>query len=145
MTDTLKTDIYLAGRETETLFSDRSPVNIKNYRGDIILASGRENLAQSVINRLFTRVGELSNIGHPDYGSRLYKIIGEPNSKRTRAFAEFYIREALSYENRVKKILDIITAPPAIEPARRNIMEITIVILIKEDDEPLTISMDYNL
>ena len=145
MTGSLKTDLYLEGRGMDTLFSDRTYVDIKIEKGDIALVFARENLAQAVSNRLLTRLGELSDLGHPYYGSRLYQLIGEPNSQRTQALAEFYIREALLYEDRIEEILDIIIAPHSKASHKRNIMAISVVIMPKDDENPLTISIDYNL
>ena len=60
-------------------------VDLQTERGDLKLVRGRANLAQAVLNRLFTRQGALARLGHPDYGSRLYLLPGEPNNRRTRA------------------------------------------------------------
>ncbi len=144
MTDILQTDLSL-NIQDRSLFSDRSSGDIKIYRGDTLLASGRKNMAQSILSRLLTRAGELSDIGHPDYGSRLYTLIGEPNSERTRALAEFYIREALLSEERIEEIVDIIIDPPSPQPDKRNMMEIKLAVLLKEDPDPMSVSMEYNL
>lgn len=98
-------DIRLTGRGFDIQTSDRSFVDLwASRRGDLATVEGRENLVQAILNRLLTRQGELSTLGHPKYGSRLYLLIGEPNNLRVRGLADAYIREALAQEPRVGKI-----------------------------------------
>ncbi len=40
-------------------------------------------------------------LGHPDYGSRLHELIGEPNNERTRELVRLYAKECISQEPRV--------------------------------------------
>lgn len=82
-------------------------------RGDLDIASGRYNLGQAILHRLLTRKGELSDIGHPDYGSRLHELIGEPNNEVTRDLVRLYMKECISQEIRVQEIRSIVlTVPP---------------------------------
>ena len=60
--------------------------------GDLELVSGERNLGQAIINRLRTRLGELTDLGHSRYGSSLYEMIGEPNNERTRAIVRLMVR-----------------------------------------------------
>jgi phage baseplate assembly protein W len=84
-----------------------------NRNGDLDLVSGRYNLGQALLHRLLTRVGELGDIGHPDYGSRLHELIGRPNNEETRELVRLYIKECISQEIRVQDIISIrITVPP---------------------------------
>ena len=69
-------------------------------------------MAQAILNRLLTRRGELTALGHPNYGSRLHMLLGEPNNARTCARAELYIRESLAAERRLAETVDITFAPP---------------------------------
>jgi len=71
---------------------------------DFDLTAGRENLAQAVVMRLLTPRGELSELGHPTYGSRLYEVIGRRNLATNLALARLYILESLKQESRIKKI-----------------------------------------
>ena len=83
--------------------SDRDPVDLLSAAGgDVQTVTGRENLAQAIVNRLLTRRGELTGLGHPDYGSRLHLLVGELNNARTRGLAELYIRDSLAQEPRSK-------------------------------------------
>lgn len=141
----MTTDLFLTRRSFDLLTSDRVGVDLATERGDIKLVNGRANLAQAVLNRLFTRRGELAGLGHPDYGSRLYQLIGEPNTRRSQAVAELYIREALADEPRIREIVVIIFEPPSLRADKRNVMELTIAILPVDEDEPLTIGAQIPL
>ncbi len=145
MTETLKTDIYLTRRAMRTEYSDRMGVNFQIERGDLVLVSGRSNMAQAIVNRLFAYQGELTDLGNPDYGSRLHLLLGEPNNSRTRSLAELYIREALGADDRIKEVYDVKIAPPAIEVIKRNILEIEVIALLEGDDNPIAITTSINL
>lgn len=76
---------------------------------DMATISGRDNLGQAVILRLLTARGELKELAHPDYGSRLHELIGRPNTENTRSLVRLYILEALQQEPRVEKVLKLNT------------------------------------
>lgn len=98
-------DLRITGRSFDVQTSDREFVDLQtDYRGDLQTVSGRDNLVQAVINRLLTRQGELTVLGHPTYGSRLFTLIGQPNNLRVRALADAYIREALAQDKRIAKV-----------------------------------------
>lgn len=78
-----------------------------NKRGDLQTVSGRENLGQAIMHRLLTRRGELGDLGHPDYGSRLHELIGEPNNERTWDLVRLYAKECISQEPRVQDIISL--------------------------------------
>lgn len=60
---------------------------------------------QLLVNRIQTRRGELTQLGHPNYGSRHHELIGEPNTERTRNLVKLHILECLRHEPRVAKVL----------------------------------------
>ena len=98
-------DLRLIRRSFDLETSDREYVSLQSEgTGDLATVTGRNNLAQAVINRLLTRRGELTALGHPDYGSRLYELVGELNNLRIRALAELYIRDCLAQEKRIEKV-----------------------------------------
>lgn len=141
----MSTDIFLTRRSFDETTSDRIGLDIVIERGDVKLTHRRANLAQALINRLLTRRGEIEGLGHPDYGSRLYQLVGEPNSRRTQAVAELYIREALAGESRVREISAITFAPPSLRPDKRSTLEVTIAILPVDEDQPLVITTQVPL
>ncbi len=104
----LKTDLKLTMRDFDRMASDRDFVDLKaTFRGDLETVGDRNNLAQAIINRLLTRRGELTHFGHPNYGSRLYLLIGELNNVKQRAKAELYIRECLAQESRIELVKEV--------------------------------------
>lgn len=75
--------------------------------GDLVIVSEEPNLAQAIINRLRTIEGELYEIEHSTYGSRLYDFIGELNNDITRNRIRNYIKSTLMKEPRIKEISKI--------------------------------------
>jgi phage baseplate assembly protein W len=129
MTEPLKTDLALSRREAGTQTSDRQGVDLLNARGDLLLADGRRNLAQALLNRLYTRRGALAQLGHPGYGSRLHQLIGEPDTRRTRALAEFYVREALTADPRVKEVAAVTFEKPDRTTLQRHVLAMHVTVI----------------
>lgn len=144
----MTTDLFLTRRSLGSQSSDRFAVDLAAAGGDLRLTGGRANLAQAIVNRLLTRRGELVDLGHPDYGSRLYQLIGEPNTRRTQALADLYIRESLADEERVAEVAAIRVTPPAMRADLRNVLEISISVRPAAElaeQELLTLSLTMNL
>lgn len=72
---------------------------------DLETLSTLDNLKQALLLRFLTPVGELTILGHPDYGSLLYTLIGELNNETTRNRAKMYVLQALAAEPRVKEVI----------------------------------------
>jgi phage baseplate assembly protein W len=66
-----------------------------------------ENLQQALLMRFLTRQGELSKLGHPDYGCRLYTLIGELNTPVNRNRAKLFVLESLGAEPRVEQVISV--------------------------------------
>lgn len=134
----LLTDLFLTRRSLSSLTSNRLAVDLQSAAGDLRLTHGRANLAQAILNRLFTRQGEMEGLGHPEYGSRLYQLIGEPNTRRTHALADLYIRECLAEEERIAEIIDITITPPSLRSDLRNVLEMRITVrpIVATETEP---------
>lgn len=145
MSDKLLKDILITNRQFGGDQSNRHECDVVIQKGALRLTSGYDNLSQAILNRLFTRKGELKGLGHPDYGSRLHTLIGEPNSRRTRAFAELYIRECLEEESRIREIQQIVVKEQDRNSPYRDRLEITIAVLPVKDDEPIIVTMSMNL
>ena len=144
MTDNLnQIDLSLTRRQANYRIADRDMVNIHlTTSRDVLTTTGVDNLFQAIINRLFTRQGELAQLGHPDYGSRLHQLVGEPNNNRTRIRAEFYIRECLAQEPRIEEIRGISFIQ---SPMSRHDLTLTIAIKPVSLDQELTWTMSLNL
>ena len=74
---------------------------------DLRTVSDADNLSQALLLRFLTRQGDLARLGHPDYGSRLYTLIGELNNATNRNRAKLYVLEALAAEPRVAQVLSV--------------------------------------
>ncbi len=90
---------------------------------DFALVEGRENLGQAVALRLLTPRGELAALGHPEYGSRLHELIGQPNSATRRNLAKLYVLDALRGEARIAAIAGVDVAAIA---GRPDCMDVTV-------------------
>jgi phage baseplate assembly protein W len=75
--------------------------------GDLETIGEEYNLAQAIIMRLNTMQGELTDLGHSSYGSRLYELIGEPNNERTRELVRIYALECVTRDPRVEEVVGI--------------------------------------
>ncbi len=138
-------DLQITRRAFDQQVSDRDSVDlVASASGDLETVSGRANLAQAIINRLFTRKGELAKLGHPNYGSRLYTLIGEFNNTRIRGLAEIYIREALAQEPRIQEITRMTFARPS-RGIDRNVLEATITVKPIGEQSELTFTIPINL
>ncbi|MEM1986443.1 MAG: GPW/gp25 family protein [Nitrososphaeria archaeon] len=115
---------------------DEAGADLQVKDGDLQLAHEEENLAQAIVHRLMTDLGELEELGHPDYGSRLYDLIGQPNSEETRNLARTYVLDALSREPRIKEIVSVTVSPNILDPNR---IDIEIVVIPVGKRRPLTV------
>lgn len=137
-------DLFLTRRQSQQSISDRKFVNINNRQRDLATVTGVDNLTQAILNRLHTRQGELTNLGHPNYGSRLYQLVGELNNNRTRILAELYIRESLAQESRIEEVVEVIIAPPE-RGINRGLLPINLLVKPVDRDTLLTLSVSLNL
>lgn len=76
--------------------------------GDFALVSGRENLKQAIIHRIITDPGEL--IYHPQYGCKIQRRKGSKNTPVALLLGRSDVQEALTQENRLKRINKITTS-----------------------------------
>ncbi|HKI04627.1 MAG TPA: GPW/gp25 family protein [Thermoanaerobaculia bacterium] len=93
---------------------------------DLASVSGRGNLGQAVLARLLTPRGELTALGHPEYGSRLHELVGRTNTATTRNLVKLYVLETLEREPRIDKVLRVVVEP---SPVRRDLVEVLIELL----------------
>ena len=75
-----------------------------------------DNLIQAINLRLNARRGDLRELGHPNYGSRLHTLIGKLNTSSNRKLLEAYTRECLKQEPRIKEIVSITVESSRPEP-----------------------------
>jgi hypothetical protein len=53
----------------------------------------------------------LAPLAHPEYGSRLYELVGSQNTNTTRNLAKLYILESLKLEPRIEKVTQVLVEP----------------------------------
>jgi phage baseplate assembly protein W len=110
---------------------------------DLTVADGVDAITQAIANRLKTRKGELTSLGHPDYGSMHHTLIGEPNVERTRDLIKLYVLQALRQEPRIQKVLkaDIVAehSPP------RDSVRITLSVKLINSPTPLNLVVPFSL
>jgi phage baseplate assembly protein W len=101
--------VYGAKTERRTIAVAQGPRTIV----DLATTAGRPNLGQAIAMRLLTPRGELTELGHPEYGSRLHELIGVPNTETRRSLAKLFVLESLAQEPRIEKVVrcDVIPAP----------------------------------
>ena len=74
---------------------------------DLQTVQDAQNLQQALLLRFITRQGALAALGHPDYGSRLYTLIGQLNTDSNRNRAKLFVLEALAAEPRVSSVVSV--------------------------------------
>lgn len=103
---------------------------------DLDTVAGRLNLQQALLLRFLTLRGELTILGHPDYGSRLPELIGQLNNEANRNRAKLYALEALAGEPRVEKVLSIAATQ---NPGDRTRIDVTMSLRIIQSETPLNL------
>lgn len=106
-------------------------------QGDFKLVTGLSNAEQAVYNRLKTRLGELTALGHSTYGNDAINVPGTTN----RAVAEnkviIYTKNCLLQEPRVETIEDI----KVIWQERALIIDATVTLI--GEDKPTNLIFKY--
>lgn len=110
--------------------------------GDLGVAEGRDNLVQALLIRLNTPREELAGLGHPDYGSRLFELIGRPNTVSTRNLVRLFTIDALRREPRVGEITSLVVASPGRPPDR---VDVSVSLRPIEEQAPLNLVFSVNL
>lgn len=110
---------------------------------DLASVSGRANLIQALILRLKTEVGELAPLGHPNYGSRHHRLIGEPNTEGNRNLIRLYILECLRQEPRLEKI-ERIDVRPGQGRQNRDKVEVELKLRAKGVPDPLILVVPFS-
>ncbi|HEX2028732.1 MAG TPA: GPW/gp25 family protein [Nitriliruptorales bacterium] len=110
---------------------------------DLEPVSGVENLQQALLLRLLTPTGELAALGHPDYGSRLHELIGEPNTQTNRNRARLFALRALLAEPRIEEVRSLAVTTRRDRPNRIDI-EARLAVLDEDTDLNLVFPFDYD-
>lgn len=111
-------------------------------RTDLGRVLGVPNLQQALLLRFLTPAGELAQLGHPDYGSRLDELIGEPNTATTRGRAKVYALQALAGEPRIAEVRSISVTT---SPLGRNRIDIRADLVAVGADTPISLVFPFFL
>jgi phage baseplate assembly protein W len=104
--------------------------------GDFDTVIDVDTVIQAIRNRLCTRRGELGELGHPEYGSLLETVIGEPNTEDTHRIIETLVRDSLQHESRIDTIIDIIASA---NPDQHDVVNISVILKLRGAREPLRV------
>jgi len=109
---------------------------------DLEALDGVDNLQQALLMRFLTPMGELAQLGHADYGSRLHELIGERNVEANRNRAKLYVLQALNAEPRVKAVRSVTVTT---NPADRTRIDIAVSLVAIDSDTPLNLVFPFFL
>ena len=110
---------------------------------DLELVSGLDAFTQAVANRLKTRKGELTALGHAEYGSRHHELIGQPNVQRTRDLIKLYVLQALAEEPRIEKVVSVSVTTEHTPP--RDSVRIEVMLSLIGVPAPLNLVLPFSL
>jgi phage baseplate assembly protein W len=130
------------GRDLKLRFDQTGADLVVAFEGDFDTVADEDNLAQAIIARLATDEGELYDIGHADYGSRLHDVIGEVNNATTRQRIKAKVEECLVQETRIKQVANINVVPDPDDP---HAVDIEIAIVPIKGSDYLTVSFPFRL
>jgi phage baseplate assembly protein W len=109
---------------------------------DLATVSQVENMQQALLLRLLTPRGALEILGHPEYGSRLNTLIGEPNTEGNRNRAKMYVLESLAQEPRLTEILSVsVTTDRTYSPGT---VDISVAAKVGESGEILNLVFPFS-
>ena len=110
--------------------------------GDLEIVRGADNLAQALSVRFNTPLGELTSLGHPDFGSRLHQLIGRPNNSSTRNLVRMFTLETLRAEPRVAEVLHLSVETT---PGRPDLVRVAAEVLPIATRTPLNLVFSVSL
>ncbi|MDG7021907.1 MAG: hypothetical protein JRN07_00740 [Nitrososphaerota archaeon] len=135
-------DKLVLGSDLRLAYSDLGADLNVTPSGDLELVDDELNLGPAIGHRIRTRRGELVDIGHSSYGSKLYDLIGEPNNEATRDKVKAVVVEALTREPRVKKIVKVAVS---VKPGRPDAVDVDVSLIATETEVPLNVVFPFYL
>jgi phage baseplate assembly protein W len=92
-------------RDLRVVFNSEGLADLSVESADIQTITSADNLAQALTLRLIVHRGELTDLGHPRYGSRIPDLIGEPMDRENLGLLRRYVRKTLLSDPRVAEVL----------------------------------------
>jgi len=111
---------------------------------DLAVHEERENLAQALILRLMTARGELAELGHAAYGSRLYELIGRRKTEALRNLCRAFVLEVVAQEPRVEDQAVELVFHPQQETLSSFVFTLAVSPRVG-DGEPLGLTLEVGL
>lgn len=93
---------------------------------DLDTVSGLDNLLQALKLRILTEQGELAQLGHSRYGSKIADLIGEPLDRANLELLRRYVRKELLQERRVA---DVVRVAVALRPDDPGAIDIAVTVV----------------
>ncbi len=115
---------------------------------DLTTWDGRENLAQAVILRLLTPRGSLATLGHADYGSRLWELIGRRKTEELRHLCRAFVLETVAQEPRVEPKAVRLDFDPAAEQQDNFVFTVVVqpsTTTITPGGDPVAVTLELGL
>ena len=103
-------DAALYGVDLQLVFHPRG-VDLAASAGGLDTVAGLDNLVQALSLRLLVDRGDLVQLGHSRYGSRIRDLIGEPMDRANRELIRRYVRRALLDDPRVQEVVQVVVTP----------------------------------
>ena len=110
--------------------------------GDLELIHAKDAVIQAIRNRLAARQGELAGLGHPEYGSLLESVIGEPNTPDTHRIIETLVKDCLAHEPRIENILEVTAGANYND---QDCVEICVYLKLRNEPESLKLVFPFYL
>lgn len=112
----MTTDFRQYGTDLRVVFSGDGRADITWSARDLDLVDGLENLAQALTLRILVQRGELTDLAHPRYGSRVHELIGATLDRANLDLLRRHVRRALLGDPRVEKVESITATPIPSQP-----------------------------
>lgn len=151
--DRFQTDLHLLSavpavpadvvRENDRFPGSDLQTRATNQGSDLETLSGVANLEQALLLRFLTPKGALTHLGHPEYGSELYKLIGERNTETNRNRAKLHVLEALAQEPRIAEVLSVTVTSDRLRAPTR--IEVTATLRAIDASAPVTVAVPVTL
>lgn len=150
MNDIFGADLRVVFGPPDMAARDGAPLDLRLSAGNIDASkdgpaplSGRHNLGQALVLRLLTARGELADLGHAGYGSRLHELIGESKTDAVRSLCKAFVLEAVAAEPRVQNTAVAFAFDPASEGPSELRFSVTVAPV--DGSDPVTIDLGVGL
>jgi phage baseplate assembly protein W len=122
MDDVFKTDLRLVFSNP----ANEVATDLANAARGLETISGIDNLVQALTVRLLVDQGELTDLSHPLYGSRIRELTGATLDNANLELTRRYVRQTLLSDNRVAEV-EMVTVSVRPLPAR-DIVDVAAVV-----------------